>query len=114
MPRGWSVIWMLEHRSDLLAGRPEREWVGIDVHGTAVHGARGREVAQDVGDTRFDVGVAEAAGRDGDHATRRVDGEGGVDGAGERRFDDQLLLVAVLDLVELLAHVAAHGVLVEA
>src|SRR5262249_38289020 len=50
----------------------------------------------------------------GDDAAVVVDGEGGVHRAGQRRLDDELLLVAVLDLVQLLAHVAADGVLVEA
>src|SRR5215510_13132555 len=95
----------------LIARRAESERIRGHVDDAAALRLRKLDVPEDVRNTVFDLGVADAAGLGGDDAAVVVDGERGVHRAGERRLDDELLLVAVLDLVQLLPHVAANGVL---
>src|SRR5262249_17922906 len=101
-------------RGYLIACRPESERIRGDIHDASALRFGELNVAQDVGNAVLDLRIADSLRPGGDDAAVVVDGEGGVDRAGERRLDDELLLIAVLDLVELLPDVAADGVLVEA
>src|SRR6202008_4036542 len=96
-----------------IAGGAESKRIRRDVHDAAALRLRELDVSQDVGDAVFDLGLVQPAGLRRDDAAVIVDGEARVDRARQRRLHDELLLVAVLDLIQLLPHVAANRVLFE-